>query len=305
MHKLTVRSIGEILDARTRRKLLVLAIARIAANLFDIAGLAGIALLAATFSTFASTTTQTQPLSFPIIGPWRPDEGQAVIMALAILVMFVLKSAFSVWLSFKTASEVAGLEALHSLLLAERFFGPDRGLWGADVSISQFQNRVLHSTSAISGFINARITYLAESSLLLVLLLIFLLVNPIAAIAMFSYLALVLMALNKFLRPRIQVHGQRQMSGFELSLEISRDLFSIVREAIAARVGDFWLKRFFHARVAAAQGAAAVNTLNSLPRHVIETSLVLGIFLFLGGGGYFFRPAQPISHNRSFPSGRT
>ena len=51
MQKLTFRSIGKILDRKSRRKLLLLSIARIAANLLDLIGLAGIALLATSFGS--------------------------------------------------------------------------------------------------------------------------------------------------------------------------------------------------------------------------------------------------------------
>ncbi len=58
MQKLTFRSIGQILDKKSRRKLFLLSIARIAANLLDLIGLAGIALLATSFSYLASGSAE-------------------------------------------------------------------------------------------------------------------------------------------------------------------------------------------------------------------------------------------------------
>jgi ATP-binding cassette subfamily C protein len=73
------------------------------------------------------------------------------------------------------------------------------------------------------------------------------------------------------------------MKGYETSLETSRDLFGVKREALSSGVTPNWLTKFSTGRSQAAQGTALIYTLNSLPRYVVETSLVLGIFAFIGG----------------------
>jgi ATP-binding cassette, subfamily B, bacterial PglK len=283
MQKLTFRSIGKILDKKARRKLLLLSIARIAANLLDLIGLAGIALLATSFSYLASGAATRSPLNIPGVGEILITELQAVLIAMVIAGVFLMKSGFSIWLNLLTSLTVAGFEGKFSRELAEDFFSPiqDSDI-GAD-SVAEFQNRVMFSTGAISTFLNARMTFVAEASLLVAMVAIFIAVNPIATVSMGLFMGGVLYALNKMIGFRIARNGQLQMKGYETSLETSRDLFGVKREALSSGVTPNWLTKFSKGRHQAAQGSALIYTLNSLPRYVVETSLVLGIFAFIGG----------------------
>ncbi len=283
MQKLTFRSISQILDKKSRRKLLLLSIARIAANLLDLIGLAGIALLATSFSYLASGAATRSPLNLPIIGEIMITELQAVLIAMVIAGVFLMKSGFSIWLNLLTSLTVAGFESKFSRELAEDFFSPIQDSDIGSDSVAEFQNRVMYSTNAISVFLNARMTFVAEGSLLIAMVAIFIAVNPIATVSMGVFMGAVLFALNKMIGFRIARNGQLQMKGYETSLETSRDLFGVKRETLSSGVTPRWLMKFAEGRGQAAQGSALIYTLNSMPRYVVETSLVLGIFAFLGG----------------------
>ena len=283
MQKLTFRSIGKILDKKARRKLFLLSIARVAANLLDLVGLAGIALLATSFSYLASGAAERSPLNLPVVGEVMIDELQAVLIAMVIAGVFLMKSGFSIWLNLLTSLTVAGFEGKFSRELAEDFFSPVQDSDIGSDSVAEFQNRVLYSTNAISTFLNARMTFVAEASLLVAMVAIFIAVNPIATVSMGLFMGAVLYTLNKMIGFRIARNGQLQMKGYETSLETSRDLFGVKRETLSSGVTPNWLTKFSRGRHQAAQGAALIYTLNSLPRYVVETSLVLGIFTFIGG----------------------
>lgn len=284
MQKLTFTSIGKILDKRSRRKLSALAVARIAANLLDLIGLAGIALLATSFGSLASGSSSRAPLEVPGIGEIVIDETQAILIASAVALVFLLKSGFSIWLNLLTSLAVAGLEGKFSAQLAEEFFAAAKSSPAqSSDSVAEFQNRILYSTNAIAVFLNARLTFIAESSLLIALAAIFMAVNPIATVSMFAFMGAVLLALNRMIGFRIVRNGELQLKGYETALQTSRDLFGVKREAISSGVTKGWLSKLAQGRTQAAQGYALNYTLNTLPRYVIETSLVFGILAFLGG----------------------
>lgn len=296
MQKLTFRSIGKILEKPVRRKLLLLAIARIAANLLDLLGLAGIALLATAFGSLASGSAERAPLNLPIIGEWYINEYEAVIIAMGVALVFLMKSGFSIWLNLQTSLTVAELEGKHSSRLAESFFSPVSKDTASQESVAEFQNRVMYSTGAITLFLNARITFMAEASLLLAMVIMFLLVNPIATISMFVFMGGVLVILNRLINIRIIRNGQLAMQGSEKSFQVSRDLFGVKREALSAGVAAGWLTKFTQSRHQAATGSAVIYTLNSMPRYVVETSLILGIFAFIGGVVVFSDlPSQAVT----------
>jgi ATP-binding cassette subfamily C protein len=296
MQKLTFRSIGKILEKPVRRKLLLLAIARIAANLLDLLGLAGIALLATAFGSLASGSAERAPLNLPLIGEWFINEYEAVFIAMGVALVFLLKSGFSIWLNLKTALTVASIEFENAEKLAKAYFVYDGGHHHARYSLAEFQNRALNSTSAITSFLNARITLLAELTLLVAMVSVFLFVNAVATIAMSLFMGSVLTALNGQINKRISNNGSRVMRGSQDSLEISRDLFGVRRESISSGVAQFWLARFTGSKRESASGMAILYTLNSMPRYVVETSLILGIFAFIGGVVVFSDlPSQAVT----------
>ncbi len=284
MQKLTFRSIGKILEKPVRRKLLFLAIARIAANLLDLVGLSGIALLATVFGTLTSGGASGMSVTLPVLGRIEVAEGQAVMIAFAVAGVFVLKSVFAIWLNLSTALTVASIEGENSRRLAVSYFEDERQDYSKNTrSVSEFQNQVMYSTGAISMFLNARLTFLAELTLLIAMFMIFLFINPLVTSAMTVFFAGVVLVLNRILNVKIVRNGEIAIRGTEQSLQISRDLFGVKREAIAAGAQVSWLSRFSRSRFASANSGAVIYTLSSLPRYVMETSLILGIFAFVGG----------------------
>ena len=277
-------SISKVLPKSYRLRLWRLSVGRIASNSLDLVGLAGIALLAASFGSIASGSANRSPIAIPVTGDVLLTEMQAVYVALMVAAVFVLKSCFSIWLNLRTSLTVAQLESEFSKDIANHFFRHSKlESDGANSTVAEFQNRALYSTSAIAIFLNARISLIAEGSLAVAMVLLFALVNPIATVAMLIYLAGVMWILSLFLTRKIRRNGRLVMQGSEQSLQASRDLFGIRREAFSSGVIETWIGKFATGREQFAKGTALIYTLNSLPRYVIETSLILGIFGFLAG----------------------
>ena len=283
MEKLNFRSIAKILPKRQRNQLWFLSFARIMANGLDLAGLAGIALLATAFGSIASGTARQSPLVLPLIGEVIITEVEAVIIAMGIALTFVLKSFFSIWLNLRTALKVAEIEGDFAERLTNNFFSNEPAFEGTlSETVSRFQTSILVSTGAIAGFLNARIAAVAEASLLLALVIAFVFVNPIATFATLVYLVLVILALNKVINVRLRRNSKQIVAGSETSLSTSRDLFGVRREVRTSGNVGKWLSQIVAGKRQAATGNGLNYTINSLPRYVIETSLILGIFGFLG-----------------------
>jgi len=281
---MSLRAVGGVISKQEKFRIYRFAFARAAANLLDIIGLAGIALLATSFGAFATSGGSVAPLNIPLIGEIIINERAAVVISLAIAGTFLLKSIFSIFLNLKTALFVASLEADFSETLARDYFtGGSEGEQGFSDSLSGFQNVSIISTSSLAMFINARISVISEAALLAAMAAAFILVNPIATVAMFLYLAGVLWALGKVVTGKIRANGNLALAGSETALTSSRDLFGVRREVRASGLLAPWVKVFTDGRLRAASSSGIIYTLSSLPRYVIETSLILGIFAFLAG----------------------
>ena len=223
-------------------------------------------------------------------------EYEAVLIALVVALVFVSKSGFSILLNLRTSLFVAKIESRLSNILAKDFFHIKQGSMVNKTSVSDFQNIAMSSTSGIAGFINARILMVSEGSLLTSLLVVFLVVNPIATIALTACMGVVLFVLNGLINLRLKRNGKEQVIGSRISLQSARDLHGIKREAQTAGVIDEWLQKWSDGRSKMANAQAIIYTLNGLPRFVIETSLILGIFMFIGGVVVFSDlPSQAVT----------
>lgn len=294
MTKLNFFTIKQVVSASDRRRLLLLSFARIAANLLDIVGLAGVALLATVFSGFAGGSQAGATLSLPLLGQFKIQEREAVVIAMAVAVVFLGKSGFSIWLNLLTALRIAKIESETARKLADHFFQHEVG--NDTDSLSKFQNQVIQSSAGLGSFMNGRYLFLAEATLLVVVVTIFIVINPIASLSLFAFLGIVLFALNRISTSKIRNNSMRQQAGYQASLQTTKDLFGIKREAQLSGVSPNWLSRFGIARTESAISSGVLFVLYGLPRYVVETSLILGIFAFLGGVVLFSDiPSQAVT----------
>jgi ABC-type multidrug transport system fused ATPase/permease subunit len=290
-------TISKVLTRSYRLRLWLLSVGRIAANSLDLVGLAGVALLATSFGSISAGGANRSPITIPVIGDVLLTEMQAVYVALLVALVFVFKSFLSIWLNLRTSLTVAQLESDFSKDIANHFFRHSKlEAGGANGTVAEFQNQALYATSGIAVFLNARVSLIAEGSLAVLMVLLFALVNPIATVAMLIYLASVMWILSLVLTRKIRRNGRLVMQGSEQSLQASRDLFGIRREALSSGATETWIGKFATGRDQVSKGSALIYTLNSLPRYVIETSLILGIFGFLAGIVVFSDlPSQAIT----------
>ena len=281
MQKLDFFSVTKVLGRADRTKLLLLSMFRILANLLDILGLVGIALLASVFSRFAGQPALSPTFSLPGLGTWVITETAAVVIASAVALVFLVKSAFSIWLNYLTAMQIAKMESDTAKSLADYFFEYEAKSDGG--SLSKFQNQVIQSSYGFGLFLNGRYLVIAEASLMIAIIGVFLIINPIAALGLFAFLGLVFWLISRFTTRRIVTASGDQQMGYLVSLETTKDLFAIKRESQLAGVLNVWLSKFDQARTQAAIGSGNLFVINGLPRYLVETSLILGIFGFLGG----------------------
>jgi ABC-type multidrug transport system fused ATPase/permease subunit len=261
-----------------------LTVARILTNLLDVLGLAGVGALALAFIAVSDAAGGQASLKSPLLGQVVVTEAGSLILSAAIVGVFVLKSTISIWLKLRTSLIIASLESDFSRRLALDFFSGEGGRSGEEkYSVSEFQNVSMASTEGLARFLNARLSAIAEITLLGGVSAILIIVNPIAAAAASLYVLSVLWALSKVVTAKIRKHELSNLNSSRAALSQSRDLFGVRREVRAAGVLSDWIVEFTKSRSASADSLAFSYNLSGLPRYVIETSLVLGFFFFAGG----------------------
>ena len=282
MSKLNFRSVSRVIEKKDSVQLWLFAVARIASSALDFAALAGIGLLATIFTAVTSPTASGS-VEVPIVGEIAVSEATAVLIAMGTLLAFGFKSLFTVLINLRTALLLAKIEGDLTEKLTKEFFRPaSRMAASMRSNVSAYQTDVMVSTGAISVFLNARLQAISESIFIVSMLSVFAAVNLIATIFTIIYVLIVIGVLNLLISKRLKRNSAKVASGSQKALEVSRDLFGVRREAIAFGRVDYFISRVVEGKRESSNASAINSAINLLPRYVVETALIAGIFLFVG-----------------------
>ena len=282
MSKLNFRSVSRVIEKKDSVQLWLFAVARIASSALDFAALAGIGLLATIFTAVTSPTASGS-VEVPIVGEIAASEATAVLIAMGTLLAFGFKSLFTVLINLRTALLLAKIEGDLTEKLTKEFFRPaSRMAASMRSNVSAYQTDVMVSTGAISAFLNARLQAISESIFIVSMLSVFAAVNLIATIFTIIYVLIVIGVLNLLISKRLKRNSAKVASGSQKALEVSRDLFGVRREAIAFGRVDYFISRVVEGKRESSNASAINSAINLLPRYVVETALIAGIFLFVG-----------------------
>jgi ABC-type multidrug transport system fused ATPase/permease subunit len=199
----------------------------------------------------------------------------------AIVLLFVTKALFSIILTKKAAYFVARVEARSARAIAQISLGGDL-LDARKRSREELVFAIqVGSPSAFNSLLNAVNAFATEALLFLLICIGFLLVNPWATLAAIIYFGLIAFAIQFFVGSRMTRAGVISTEGSITANAAISDLYSIFREALVLGKTDEYIDKIYAARLSAADSAATHTYLGGMPRHIIETSLLVGIGLFV------------------------
>jgi ATP-binding cassette subfamily C protein len=265
----------------TRQKVIygLLIIGRMSANILDLAGIAAIGLLV--------MAVASGEIDVDLAGLYRlqidetPPEFIAGLVLLAA-VSFLLKASFNLLLQLALVKFMAGIEVRASRQLAEYL------LTGSLSELRRFsqadiQYAVNASTTAMySGILNAIASIITDAALMLTILGAFVLLNPVAAIIVFVYLAVVIIAIQYVIGERLKQIGRNVNKGSIASTGSILDSVASFREVAVLKKQSYFLRRFSDARWLLAKTKATQVVLKSVPRLIIEQGLMIGVLGFVG-----------------------
>lgn len=247
-------------------------------NFLDIAGVAAVGLLGAAGAS--GFTGNPQASFFGITIDIGSSQLLLTVMAL-IAVFFFLKAALSVFLIRLTSYFLAGIEIKNATEIAQYLF--TGGLAELrQYSRSEVQWAVTGSTNVtFSGVLGSAGMLVTETSLLIFMFTLFVIVDPLAAVAITVYFIIVILIFQLLSNQRIQQSGQDFAEGGMDVTQVSLDLFEAFKEISVLMKQHFFLSRFQKARTTYAYGDAEMRFLMAIPRYFVETALALGALAFV------------------------
>ena len=249
--------------------------------LLDLVSILAIGLLATQLALFVSIGSSEGPL---VLGPIQfPNvlTDFIPIMTAVIILVLVIKAFLSILLTKQLAYFLARIEARAARGIAARALG--NGLESARKNSSEevlFAVQV-GSPSAFNSMLNSLGSIFAEGSLFILVLTAFAFVNPAIAIAAVLYFGLIGILIQTFLgRVMNRTSAKINSSTVDANTQIT-DIGQVQRELTTLGTQDYFYDRIYETRLSAAKSTAMQNVLNGLPRHIVETSLIVGLAVFI------------------------
>jgi ATP-binding cassette subfamily C protein len=250
--------------------------------IFDLIGILAIGYLATSMALFLTEGSDpgrvlsVGALTFPAVSAQTLP-----YLALAILALFIAKALASVFLTYRLAFLLAGIEARSARTIAENAFG--RGLQG---SRQNSREDILFavqsgSPSAFNGLLNSTGTLVAEAFLFILVISAFAVVNPFIAIGAIVYFGVIGFLIQFFIGRLMEKSGRKITSATVEANSGLSDIGDVMREvATTGRLGYFY-ERVYRSRLNAAGNYATQFVLSGMPRYIVETSLIVAIAVFI------------------------
>lgn len=229
----------------------------------------------------ASALNGTQ--GFKILGFTTPEPTVQNLMfaVLTIALLSAAKGAFAIGLTRFTAVFLGSVEIRNSVKVARYLFSGSIGRLKA-YSRGQIQFVINTSTNAtFSGMLGAIMTLAVEVVLLAGIVGIFFAVDPLTAVGVLAYFAILMVVLQKLTSKRYLESGANiQGSSIDAGNAVL-ELVDTFREVAVLSRQDFFLSRFGEAKKLAVRTSVNLQFLKALPRYIAEVGITFGVIGFL------------------------
>ena len=274
----TIKTTWSYLTTRQKVVFGVLTGAQLFANVLDLVGIAAIGLLV--------MAVASGRIDFDFGGLYRItiDETPPALIAglvVAAAMSFLLKAVFNLLLSLALIRYMAGVEVNASKRMAHYLLSGTLGELRR-YSQADIQYAVNASTGAMySGVLNSIASIITGSGLMVMILGTFFLVNPIAALVVAVYLAVVVTAIQWTIGNKLKQIGRDVNKSSIATTGAILDAVSSFREVAVLKKQQFFLRRYVDARWLFVKTNARSTVLKSVPRLIIEQGLMLGVLGFV------------------------
>mgnify|MGYP000072317682 CR=1 FL=1 len=266
-----------------RRRFYLLVSLRALNGVFDLVGVMIIGYLAASVASFLSSgnnSNSNKSIAFSGLSLPALTAQSLPLLGIGIVVIFSVKAIFAIYLTRRLAKELANIEARASRDLLGRVFST-----GLDSSNSKSREEIFYalqtgSSAAFNGVLNSVATLVSEGFLFVILFTSFIALSPWATLGLFLFLVTIAVTIQYFVGSHL-ARASRELAIHNVAaMTTLDDLYRALREiTVLGKVRTF-IDRVYDARLGGASSLATQTYLLGMPRYIIETSLILGIFVF-------------------------
>jgi ABC-type multidrug transport system fused ATPase/permease subunit len=275
----TVADSLDLLSQRDRRRLGAVTLIQMMTGLLDAAGVAIFGIVAAMATSAVSNTPL--PSSVQSVASRFGVEASdmlvaAVWLCVAAGLLLILKSVVNVLLTRRVLKFLANRQAIVSGRLAASLL--ERPL--VQVQKRQSQETAFALTTGVNaaliGVLGQGITIATEVSLLAILALGLLALDPLVAIFAVAFFAGIGWILQRIMSKRARRLGETNSKAEVASMALVQESISTYREVLVAHRRDLYVDQFRGLRWQAAEVQAELNLMALVPKYVFEIALIIG-----------------------------
>ena len=256
---------------------IVRAAARLALNGIDVVAIGLMGVLG------AITATGISGQSFELFGVALPaPTAQNVLLLVAVIAgLFIVKGGLGILFARWTMAYLAQVEIKNAAKIARYIFG------GSLQTLRQYSRAEIgfvvgeSVNAAFSGVLGAMTTLAIEGALMIAIFALFVAVDPLAALVIALYFALLVSVLQATTAKRFLKSGRDIQKGAINTGTAVLEMVDGFREIAVLSRQDYFLSRFIEARKLGARTAVSLQLIKSLPRYIAESGLIFGAFAFL------------------------
>jgi ABC-type multidrug transport system fused ATPase/permease subunit len=268
-----------LLPQRDRRHLYLAAMAQMLTGLFDAAGVALFGIVVAISTSAVSGSALPTSVTRLLEGAGITTEDlltTAVWLSVAAGLLLITKSVINVALTRRILRFLASRQAVVSGTLATELFKRPLVQLQARQSQDTAFALTLGVNSAVLGVLGQSITVASEASLLAILAIGLLFVDPIVAIFAVAFFAGVAFILQRILATRGRRLGEINSRAEVLSTALVQESLAAYREVLISHRRNLYVDRFTELRYQAASVQADLNIMSQVPKYIFEIALVIG-----------------------------
>lgn len=267
-----------LLTKRQRAIYVFLIVCRAVLGLFDVLGIAMIGLISAIAAAGFDNKTDIK-----IAGITLPHLSAEwlVILVCIVLAIFVLKTIAALLLTRRMTRFVSRIETEKATLIARHL------LTGNLDEVTRFskaeiQWAVIGSTSnAFTGVLNDIATLFTETTLLILVITMFFIVNPVATIFVAIYFGAIVFAIQFIIGRSLAWAAEQGSQGTMGTTNAVNDTLDAYREIVVLGKVPHFLTIFDRERSRLSTSSGLLAFLGGMPRYVVETALILGVVIFV------------------------
>lgn len=292
----------QLLDPKEKIAFWLFVIARFVVNLMDIAGV-GLLALAVNFLIADPSVRGSLTPVFELLGIAVDERGSKLpalfVLGFVVSGIFVLKAVFSMLLIYGSTHQVSKLEVRYSkswmnlLTVSNGRFNAEALKEDIGYVSTAGAYAVFQRTLTPAG------TLVSESAGLFVTVAVLAALQPGITIGVLGYFGVIGYLLQRQVGLRTTRNADRYTAAHLNAVRVVREVIENEKALFLSGQRHHFVSRFAAYREVSSRSQANISILNTVPRYVVETALILGAF-GLAGMAFAFQPPLEAATTLTF-----